>query len=513
MYGAVPATNVEGDAAIVPEGGSDVSKPETIEPKLMQGSDHSLLVTKGNANVHGHIASAAEAEHREESMLDVARELVPVLVLSLAGLALAGEVLSEVQAWSAFHDMPDLLVLAPVLLGAKDNVVMPMASRLTTLAAVGQFDDLRVSWRIVRTEMAVVQAQAVAVGLLSALLVLLVDAIPGGDPVPDKIGIVALCAVAMLAVAVMGVVVGAMAIGTVLSCQKLKWNPDNVATPIIASLGDVISLSMLSYVGEIVNDMRRAGNFSFLSALLVIMLAWMAWCAHTYLQGEHTSNCNLLVDGGAAILLSMTISFISGLFLDRGVQQYADLALLLPVMNGMSGNLACVYACRLCTAVQTQGGSVESTHSLAGLTLILSIPVGIVFLSAVSFLHLGEPDVQVTLKVVYDYLFASTVQVLLLIVFIKSLVTMCYSRGIDADNYATPLTTSTSDALGSALLFALFSLTHEGEGVYHPEASGIAAGIVPAPSTETVDGAEAVVGLPAQLPSLLRRRLLSLSLR
>ena len=124
--------------------------------------------------------------------------------------------------------------------------------------------------------------------------------------------------------------------------------------------------------------------------------------------------------------------------------------------------------------------------------------------------YLGEPDVQVTLKVVYDYLFASTVQVLLLIVFIKTLVMECYNRGIDADNYATPLTTSTSDALGSALLWALFSLTHEGEGVYHPEASaGMAAGIVPAPSMGTVDGAEAVVGLPAQLPSLLRRRLLT----
>ena len=44
------------------------------------------------------------------------------------------------------------------------------------------------------------------------MLVLLVDAILGGDPVPNNIGVVALFVVAMLAVAVMGVVVGAMAV-------------------------------------------------------------------------------------------------------------------------------------------------------------------------------------------------------------------------------------------------------------------------------------------------------------
>ena len=42
----------------------------------------------------------------------------------------------------------------------------------------------------------------------------------------------------------------------------------------------------------------------------------------------------------------------------------AGLALLLPVLNGMGGGIACVYAARLSTAVQTQGGRLGSEHGI-----------------------------------------------------------------------------------------------------------------------------------------------------
>ena len=41
-------------------------------------------------------------------------------------------------------------------------------------------------------------------------------------------------------------------IGVVLFSKKLGINPDNVATPVAASLGDLTTLALLSLVGKLV---------------------------------------------------------------------------------------------------------------------------------------------------------------------------------------------------------------------------------------------------------------------
>lgn len=40
-------------------------------------------------------------------------------------------------------------------------------------------------------------------------------------------------------------------IGVIYSSQKIKMNPDNVATPLAASIGDVVSLSLLSLIASL----------------------------------------------------------------------------------------------------------------------------------------------------------------------------------------------------------------------------------------------------------------------
>lgn len=40
----------------------------------------------------------------------------------------------------------------------------------------------------------------------------------------------------------------------ILLAHKLNMNPDNLATPLAASIGDVVSLSMLSFIATLLYD-------------------------------------------------------------------------------------------------------------------------------------------------------------------------------------------------------------------------------------------------------------------
>ena len=46
-------------------------------------------------------------------------------------------------------------------------------------------------------------------------------------------------------------------IGVIVASRKLNVNPDNVATPIAASLGDLVTLAILAHSAKTVHDLRN----------------------------------------------------------------------------------------------------------------------------------------------------------------------------------------------------------------------------------------------------------------
>ncbi|CAJ0825003.1 9811_t:CDS:2 [Entrophospora sp. SA101] len=64
---------------------------------------------------------------------------MPPLIISVAGLMLAGWLLDVVQHWPVFNKIPELFILVPVLLNLKGNLEMNLASRLSTSLALNPF--------------------------------------------------------------------------------------------------------------------------------------------------------------------------------------------------------------------------------------------------------------------------------------------------------------------------------------------------------------------------------------
>lgn len=126
---------------------------------------------------------------------------------------------------------------------------MTLASRLSTQANLGNLDSGIEQWKMATGNIALIQCQAAVVGFLAALFAIIMDWLPEGDF--DLRHALLLCASSLLTASVASFVLGLVMILVVLASHKCHINPDNVATPIAASLGDLTTLSLLAWISNL----------------------------------------------------------------------------------------------------------------------------------------------------------------------------------------------------------------------------------------------------------------------
>lgn len=63
-----------------------------------------------------------------------------------------------------------------------------------------------------------------------------------------------LCASSLVTVSLASLVLGLITAGVIVLSRHCHINPDNVATPIAASLGDITSLALLSWVSTLLYE-------------------------------------------------------------------------------------------------------------------------------------------------------------------------------------------------------------------------------------------------------------------
>lgn len=108
-----------------------------------------------------------------------------------------------------------------------------------------------------------------------------------------------------------------MLVAVVLLSNKYKVNPDNMATPLAASIGDVVSISMLSFITSIL--FANLGNYLTMcrwNYFLMILLV-----RHPSVDYLH-SDWNLLLAATVMVYFSITKSLYQTSFkkwMDPGV--------------------------------------------------------------------------------------------------------------------------------------------------------------------------------------------------
>lgn len=407
----------------------------------------------------------------QESFLSVTLQIFfPFLVAGL-GMVTAGLVLDLVQHWNVFIEISELFILVPALLGLKGNLEMTLASRLSTHANMGHMDTKEESWSMIISNLALVQCQAIVVGFLASVFAMVVGWIPEGKFDFDHA--LLLCAASVVTASIASFTLGVVMTVVIVWSRKCHVNPDNVATPIAASLGDLTTLTLLAWIAAILfTDLDRD---KWLAPVIISgYLLFIPICVYVAKQNKYTEK--VLRSGWTPVLLAMMISSLGGLILDEAVGKFHGIAVFQPVMNGVGGNLVAVQASRISTSLHSQtalgvlpktesqicvnpcaifcGSSVHSRT--AGILFLMVIPGHLLFTYTISFLEAGHTSP--TMVFLGVYLCAALIQVWILLHTAHWMIHLMWKKAIDPDNSAIPYLTALGDLLGGILLWLAFEL-------------------------------------------------------
>ncbi|KAI3357197.1 hypothetical protein L3Q82_015654 [Scortum barcoo] len=299
------------------------------------------------------------------------------------------------------------------------------------------------------------------------------------------------------------VICGLVMIGVIIGSRKVGINPDNVATPIAASLGDLITLSLLAGVSSTLYEYIDVWYLSPLVCMIFLGLIplWVVVARQSPQIRE------VLRSGWQPVIVAMSISSLKsplstqietenqrgcaflltyrarnvhqnfgGLILDKTVSDpnFEGMAVFTPVINGVGGNLVAIQASRIstylhfwsipgvlpykmrqhwpnpCITFFSSGLNSKSARVL----LMLVIPGHLVFLLTIFLLQGGEAPVTVAFTICY--LCAALLQVAILLYIADLIIRVMWRLNMDPDNFSIPYLTALGDLLGTGFLALCF---------------------------------------------------------
>ncbi|XP_051978693.1 solute carrier family 41 member 2 [Xyrauchen texanus] len=397
--------------------------------------------------------------------------LVPFLLAGF-GTVLAGMLLDIVQHWDVFRNVTEIFILVPPLLGLKGNLEMTLASRLSTAVNVGRMNSTSERWNLIIGNLALKQVQATVLGFLAALVASALGWILEEQLIVNHVALLCCCSVltAFMASFLQGIIM----VGVIVGSKKVGINPDNIATPIAASFGDLITLGLLAIISQgFFYYMEPYPYIAYLVCILFVCLIPL-WVIISF---RHPASHNLLYSSWEPIVTAMVISSLGGLILDRTISDpnLEGIVVYTPVINGVGGNLVSIQASRIATYLHfhcTLGELPDDAKRCycpcrsfcakgpngrsAQVLLALAIPGHLVFFYTI-YLIQGSPTPPTPVFISF-YLAAAFTQVFLLLCTADVMVNCLWRYGRDPDSFSIPYLTALGDLLGIAFLALCFHL-------------------------------------------------------
>ncbi|KAJ3417159.1 hypothetical protein HDV05_006365, partial [Chytridiales sp. JEL 0842] len=427
------------------------TSPISSEYRSRSASPKRLLIRKSKTD-GSNPSSPVHNQALSRAWVKLIKESLPSLLFGLFGLLLAGSLLDALPTWYAFQEVSVLFALVPTLLGLKGNLEMSLSSRLSTAANVGVLDEPGRRGKVILGNLALLQIQSSCVAGLASAWSLIVSGMTGGTwSTTSEAALV--CAAGIISGSLASLFLGMMMCSTVVICRVIGVDADNVGAPVAASLGDLITLLILAAVSSFLKNQL---DTPIPVLCMVLILSILPMWVYIVLNNQHVRSS--LQEGWTSLLGAMTISSVAGLFLERYISRFIGLGILLPVMNGLCGNLACIYASRISTELHQKNfrRKIGLWDPVRVALFGINLPAQGLFLVLVGLLKLGDTTLDWGLICVY--IICSVALLSILLVIAENVPDLIWQRGLDPDNYVFSLITSVGDVIGTILIVIGFQI-------------------------------------------------------
>lgn len=398
--------------------------------------------------------------------------IVPFFIAGL-GTCFAGIFLDHVQHWDVFEKYDELFLLLPAILGLKGNLQMTLASRLSTHSHLGHIQTQADLLGLTCANLSINQCLSVVISLSASTLVTLIHLISSVDSSFDPQRLLIISAAALLTSSITSFCLDVLMVLLVQVASYYDINPDNVAIPIAASLGDMTALLFCSHLASLFYRSRESSAFYWLAAAVIIgyillVPVWINISKHN----PHTESYLNKAEHWYPLFTAMIISTLGGIIFQIASAKSEDIALFQPVICGVGGNLVAVQASRLATQLHRESVigelpeqksiclnpcdvvcSEEPHYQVTQVLLAVVIPGQIIFYFVC--VSLNSKRYGISFYFLLLYLIGSQVHVMLLIYFAFVLTFCLWDIRVDPDNCTIPYLTSVSDVSGSLIITAI----------------------------------------------------------
>jgi mgtE-like transporter len=379
------------------------------------------------------------------------------LLISSGGDLLAGLTLGSITG--TLEALPGLLVLVPAAIGMRGNVFGALGSRLSTAIHTGTFQLSR------RRDTVVGQNLAASISLslsISLVLAVLAKVISVGFGLEHTISVADFVVISVVGGFLSSIVVMAITVGVATLSVRRDWDLDNVAAPIVTAAGDVVTLPALFLATYLV-------GLAWITPIVATLCAIAGLAALIQSVRSRAPILRRIARESLPVLvLAGTIDVVAGLTIEKRFSSfivYPALLVLVPPFLEDSGALGSILGARVSTklhlgTLQPARWRLRAVADDVLLVFLYAIPVflllGVSADIAAAVAGLESPG---SLEMIAVSMLAGAIATTFAVLVGFYGAVASYRLGLDPDNHAIPIVTSSLDLLGAlALILAIVTL-------------------------------------------------------
>jgi len=392
-----------------------------------------------------------------------------LLFCSFTGL-LAGIALSLMAGM--LQALPGLMILIPPAIAMRGNIYSALVSRLGTSMHLGLFSPTLkrggILYRNAYTSVVLTLVLSVILGFLAKEA-----AHVFGMPNIEYLSLHGFVLISVIAGLVSGFVLLGVALLVSIIGYNRGWDLDNMSSPIITSVGDVITIPSLFFAALLLLKLNeldsRWGLGRWLSLVTLLsfsfVIAALLWSVRG-LKSNDAAVKRILKESIPMLFICGVLGTLAGITLDirlEGLIALPAILVILPPFLGESNALGGILSARLSSMLHI--GTVEP-KTLPDKRVSANFVV-IYLLSAVLFLFVGLLAYVASIRLgvptpsLVNLLAISLLGGLLVTTFLNLasyyIAILSFRFGLDPDNDTIPLITSLTDVVGVlCLLFAMY---------------------------------------------------------